>query len=174
MNCSFFCITFPVKDYFSLLSPSLFLLAFCCSFVSPCFFCPNVDVPLDGLLCLVCMVKVPTTAPMLSPWKPAFPNNPESISPLCIHDLVSLPLRLDLASQLRIFAGTFAPVVSSLWSQICHWGTTLFFELILISFSKHTYTSCSCATPSVLCLILISQPFTLIPAPCSPHALLLL
>lgn len=70
----------------------------------------------------------------------------------------------------------FAPVVSSLWSQICHWGTTLFFELILISFSKHTYThtSCSCATPSVLFHALICQPFPLIPAPCSPHALMLL
>lgn len=81
---------------------SSFLLLFCLLSI---FFCPNVDVPLDGLLCLVCMVKVPTTAPMLSPWKPAFPNNPESISPLCIHDLVSLPLRLDLASQLRILQG---------------------------------------------------------------------
>lgn len=27
------------------------------------------SLPLDGRLCLVCMVRVPTTAPILSPWK---------------------------------------------------------------------------------------------------------
>lgn len=57
---------------------TLFIFAFCLLlFCRPSiFFCTNVDVPLDGLLCLVCMVKVPTTAPILSPWKPDWPKQP--------------------------------------------------------------------------------------------------
>ena len=60
-----------------------FLLLFC--LLSIFFSLTGVDVPLDGLLCLVCMVKVPTTAPMLSPWKPAWSNKPQrNNSPLFV------------------------------------------------------------------------------------------
>lgn len=54
---------------FSLSCPPKGSSGLCCSPPSP-----PVDIPLDGLLCLVCMVKVPTTAPMSSPWKPATPK----------------------------------------------------------------------------------------------------
>lgn len=59
--------------------------------VCPCcssLLCTTADVPLDGLLCLACMVKVPTTAPMLSLWKPGWPNNPERCTSILRCDLV--------------------------------------------------------------------------------------
>lgn len=111
-------------------------------------FLTNVDVPLDGLLCLVCMVKVPTTAPMLSPWKPAWSNNPGSNSPLFISRFCQ-PVLLSLSASTALYLkGALPPLfprtgfrsvterrLSALsWFS---WISDLFLQ-------THTHTSCSC------------------------------
>lgn len=156
------------------LSLSLFILAFCCSFV----FSPSFSAPMLTYLWMVSSAwfawsKCPPLHPCYHRGNQLFQTT-QRVLVLYVFTISSACRCVLIWLHSSVSCRDFAPVVSSLWSQICHWGTTLFFELIPISFSKHTYTSCSCATPSVLCLILISQPFTLIPAPCSPHALLLL
>lgn len=141
--------------------------------LSVALFLTNVDVPLDGLLCLVCMVKVPTTAPMLSPWKPAWSNNPGSNSPLFISRFCQ-PVLLSLSASTALYLkGALPPLfprtgfrsvterrLSALsWFS---WISDLFLQT-----HTHKLLLPSCATPSVLCLILlICQPFPLYLAPC--------
>lgn len=97
------CVWLFSLSFFSLsssLSVTLaFLLLFC--LLSIFFSLTSVDVPLDGLLCLVCMVKVPTTAPMVSPWKPAWSNKPQrNNSPSYLfHGLVSSPAALSFSAS---------------------------------------------------------------------------
>lgn len=62
-------------------------------------------VPLDGLLCLVCMVKVPTTAPMLSLWKPSAAKQIQRATQIVFSGPVS-PWRSSLCS-----CGSFPPLL---------------------------------------------------------------
>lgn len=126
-----------------LISPQ-FTLALCCSFVSSPSFRPprpRTNVPLDGLLCLVCMVKVPTTAPMLlSLWKPARPNNPESPHRCCSRSRQPRS-SASAAPYLTCKKGSLAPLsLPPPGLRSVTEGRLLFFEPILISFSKHTRT----------------------------------
>lgn len=142
------------------------------------------NVPLDGLLCLVCMVKVPTTAPMLlSLWKPARPNNPESPHRCCSRSRQPRS-SASAAPYLTCKKGSLPPLsLPPPGLRSVTEGRLLFFEPILISFSKHTHTvthtqSCSCATPSVLrashsSVSLSLPPNSSLPVlPRAPHVLL--
>lgn len=171
------CVWLFSFSFFSLsssLSVTLaFLLLFC--LLSIFFSLTSVDVPLDGLLCLVCMVKVPTTAPMVSPWKPAWSNKPQrNNSPSYLfHGLVSSPAALSFSAStapLDLKEGfPPPPPPPTLWLVLSlRDDSPPFWADSRGSLSpKHTRKLLlpSCATPSSLCLTpLICQ----LPPPATP------
>lgn len=107
------------------------LLLFCLLSSSSLFCFPSsscTNVPLEGLLCLVCMVKVPTTAPMLSLWEPSAAKQIQRATQIVFPGPVSLR-RSSLCSS-----RSSPPVASSGRVPMCQRGSdSTIFPLILSS-----------------------------------------